>query len=426
MYSTLRPIFSLLLGLFFLIVGHGLQLTLIPLRAEAEGWSALQIGALGSGYYIGFVVGCIVTPYLILSTGHVRAFMVLAALISVAMISHSLWIAFLPWFVLRLLLGAALAGLYMVIESWLNDRASNQNRGLIMSIYIMVNYAALATGQWLVTRYSPMQFDLFAIATIAMALSVVPLALTRQQQPSPVALVRFRPVALYKSSPVGLVGVFGSGLANGAYWSLGAVAAVGHGLSPSDAALFLTIATAAGAIGQWPVGRLSDRIDRRLVLAGLLAGAVVFGLLLALLPVPGRGWFVLAIFYGFCIAPTYSIAAAHAYDHASPGTMVEAAAGLFMASAIGSIIGPLVASALMTHLGAPTLFLYTAIVHAALLTYIAYRLRMRGSPAGTMKTDFNRGAAVPGGGAIAPEPLDPDHPDVATPAGAGAQPTVVP
>ena len=371
-------------------------------------------------------MGCIVTPYLILSTGHVRAFMVLAALISVAMISHSLWIAFLPWFVLRLLLGAALAGLYMVIESWLNDRASNQNRGLIMSIYIMVNYAALATGQWLVTRYSPMQFDLFAIATIAMALSVVPLALTRQQQPSPVALVRFRPVALYKSSPVGLVGVFGSGLANGAYWSLGAVAAVGHGLSPSDAALFLTIATAAGAIGQWPVGRLSDRIDRRLVLAGLLAGAVVFGLLLALLPVPGRGWFVLAIFYGFCIAPTYSIAAAHAYDHASPGTMVEAAAGLFMASAIGSIIGPLVASALMTHLGAPTLFLYTAIVHAALLTYIAYRLRMRGSPAGTMKTDFNRGAAVPGGGAIAPEPLDPDHPDVATPAGAGAQPTVVP
>jgi MFS family permease len=179
--------------------------------------------------------------------------------------------------------------------------------------------------------------------------------------------------------------------------------------------LFLTIATAAGAIGQWPVGRLSDRLDRRLVLAGLLAGAIVFGLLLALLPVPGRGWFVLAIFYGFAIAPTYSIAAAHAYDHAAPGTMVEAAAGLFVASAIGSIIGPLIASALMAHLGAPMLFFYTAIVHACLLAYVAYRLRMRSAPSETVKTEFNRGAAVPGGSAIAPEPLDPDHPDVATP-----------
>jgi MFS family permease len=193
------------------------------------------------------------------------------------------------------------------------------------------------------------------------------------------------------------------------------VAAVGHGLTPADAALFLTIATAAGAIGQWPVGRLSDRIDRRQVLAGLLAGAIVFGLLLALLPVPGRGWFILAIFYGFSIAPTYSIAAAHAYDHAAPGTMVEAAAGLFVVNAIGSIIGPLVASALMAPLGAPMLFLYTAIVHTALLAYIAYRLKMRAAPAEAAKTEFNRSAAVPGGGVIAPEPLDPDHPDVATP-----------
>jgi MFS family permease len=261
-----------------------------------------------------------------------------------------------------------------------------------------------------------MEFTLFAIATIMMALSVLPLALTRQQQPAPVALVRFRPLALYRASPVGLVGVFASGLANGAYWSLGAVAAVGHGLSPSDAALFLTIATAAGALGQWPVGRLSDRIDRRLVLAGLLASAAVFGLLLAFLPLPGRGWFILAIFFGFSIAPTYSIAAAHAYDHAAPGSMVEAAAGLFVASAVGSIIGPLVASVLMTHLGPATLFLYTAVVHAALLGYIAYRLRMRAAPGTDAKTEFKRGAAVPGGGAIAPEPLDPAHPDVATPA----------
>jgi len=415
MYATLRPIFSLLLGLFFLIVGHGLQQTLIPLRAEAEGWSALQIGALGSAYYIGFVCGCIATPYIILRSGHIRAFMVLAALISIAMIAHSLWIAFVPWFVLRILLGSALAGLYMIIESWLNERASNTNRGLIMSAYIMVNYAALAVGQFLMTLASPLDFTLFAIATIMMALSVLPLALTRQPQPAPVALVRLRLLALYRSSPVGLIGVFAAGLANGAYWSLGAVAAVGHGLTASDAALFMTISTAAGAIAQWPVGRFSDRIDRRLVLAALLAGAVVFGLLLALLPVPGRGWFVLAIFFGFAIAPTYSIAAAHAYDHAAPGTMVEAAAGLFVANAIGSIAGPLIASATMQRLGPQMLFLYTAIVHVLLLAYITYRLKIAAPVEAATKKDFAQGAAVPGGAAIAPEPLDRAHPDVATP-----------
>ena len=415
MYSTLRPIFSLLLGLFFLIVGHGLQLTLIPLRAEAEGWSAFQIGAIGSAYYVGFVAGCIGGPYLILRAGHIRAFMALASLLAAAMVAHPLWVAFAPWIVLRIVLGAALAGLYMIIESWLNDRASNENRGLIMSLYIMVNYGALAVGQFLVTRYSPMEFSLFAIATVAIALASVPLALTRQAQPAPVALVRFRPLALYRASPVGLIGVCASGLANGAYWSLGAVAAVGHGLTSRDAALFMTIATAAGALGQWPVGRLSDRIDRRLVLAALLAGAVVFGLILALLPLPGKAWFVLAAFYGFSVAPIYSIAAAHAYDYAAKGTMVETAAGLFIASASGSIIGPLIASTMMEHFGAPTLFLYTATVYAALIAYIVVRLRQRPADAAITKTEFDQGAAVPGGGAIAPEPLDPNHPDVATP-----------
>ena len=422
MYATLRPIFSLLLGLFFLIVGHGLQQTLIPLRAEAEGWSAFQIGALGSAYYIGFVGGCIATPFVILRSGHIRAFMVLAALLAIAMIAHTLWVAFAPWFILRVLLGASLAGLYMIIESWLNDRASNTNRGFIMSAYIMVNYAALAVGQFLMTLASPLDFTLFAVATIMMALSVLPLALTRQPQPAPVALVRFRLLALYRSSPVGLIGVFAAGLANGAYWSLGAVSAVGHGLSASDAALFMTISTAAGAVAQWPVGRFSDRIDRRLVLAALLAGAIVSGLLLAFLPLPGRGWFVLAVLYGFAIAPTYSIAAAHAYDHAQRGSMVEAAAGLFFANAIGSIAGPLIASTMMQHFGPQMLFFYTAIVHVLLLAYITYRLRIAAPAEAASKKDFAQSAAVPGGAAIAPEPLDPAHPDVATPSAAVEHP----
>jgi MFS family permease len=414
MSATLRPIFSLLLGLFFLIVGHGLQLTLVPLRAEAEGWSAFQIGAIGSAYYVGFLAGCLGTPYLILRSGHIRAFMVLASTIAAAMVAHPLWVAFVPWLVLRLIIGAALAGLYMIIESWLNDRASNENRGLIMSIYIMVNYAALALGQFLVTQASPTSFTLFAVATMAMAIASIPLALTRQQQPAPVALVRFRPQLVYRAAPVGLIGVFGSGLANGAYWSLGAVAAVAHGMSTSDAALFLTIATIAGTFAQWPVGRFSDRMDRRYVLVALLAIAVVFGLVLAFVPLSTFGWYLAAIPYGFAIAPVYSIAAAHAYDRVPKGTMVETAASLFIASATGSIVGPLVAAAMMQHLGGSILFLYTATIYAILGTYVVFRLQRR-PPEQAPKTDFDRGAAVPGGSTIAPEPLDPNDPNVATP-----------
>ncbi|HVY19895.1 MAG TPA: MFS transporter [Bauldia sp.] len=415
MYPTLRPIFSLLLGLFFLIVGHGLQLTLVPLRAEAEGWSAFQIGAIGSAYYVGFLAGCVGTPYLILRAGHIRAFMALASAIAAAIVAHPLWVAFVPWIVLRLIVGASLAGLYMIIESWLNERASNENRGLIMSIYIMVNYGALAVGQFMVTQAPPTAFTLFALATVSMALASIPLALTRQQQPAPVALVRFRPQVVYRAAPVGLVGVFGSGLANGAYWSLGAVAAVAHGMSTSNAALFLTIATLSGTFAQWPVGRLSDRMDRRYVLVALLGGAIVFGLVLALVPLTALGWYIVAVPYGFAIAPIYSISAAHAYDRVPKGTMVETAASLFIASAIGSIVGPLIASTMMQHLGGATLFLYTAVIYAALAAYVVIRLQQRPRQQDDPKTDFQRSAAVPGGGTIAPEPLDPNDPNVATP-----------
>src|SRR5665213_1064691 len=284
MQSTLRPLFSILLGLLFLIVGHGMQLTLIPLRAEALGWSKFEIGAVGSAYYVGYVLGCFVSPYLIRRAGHIRAFTVLSAAVTAAMLAHALWVSFVPWIVFRLLLGGSLAGLYMILESWVNDRASNANRGFVMSSYIMVNYAALAIGQFMVTLAAPNAFTLFAISAMAMSLSAIPLALTSQAQPAPVATVNFRPWKLYRSSPVGLIGASVAGIATGAFWSLGAVAAVGVGLSARDAAIFMGIFTVTGAAAQWPIGRVSDMIDRRIVLIGILAGAAIVGVLLAVLP----------------------------------------------------------------------------------------------------------------------------------------------
>jgi len=422
MKSTLAPVASLLLGVGFLISGHGLQLTLIPLRAAADGWTEFQIGAVGSAYYIGFVAGCFGAPFVILRAGHIRAFTAMVSLTAATMAAHPLWVAFLPWFVFRLIIGASLAGLYMIIESWLNDRATNATRGLIMSAYIVVNFVAITIGQLTVTLYPPTEFSLFAIATMAIAIATIPVALTRSAQPAPITLVRFRPAALYRSSPVGVVGVTLIGVANGSFWSLGAVSVVGAGLTAAEAAIFMSIATAGGALMQWPVGRLSDRVDRRIVLMSLLAAAALVGLALAFLPLPHGGLLFLALLFGMATLPTYSIAAAHAYDHAAPGTYVETAAGILLTNASGAIVGPLLAATLMEQAGTSTLFLFTAIAQTSLAVFAFTRLAKRAAPATADKTEFDLAATAPLGGVMSPEPLDPNDPNVATPPGADATP----
>lgn len=414
MKLTLAPVASLLAGVAFLIVGFGLQLTLVPLRAAAEGWSALQIGALGSAYFIGFIGGCFGTPYLILRAGHIRAFTAMVSLAAATIVAHPLWVEIVPWFVFRVIIGMCLAGLYMIIESWLNDRATNATRGLIMSAYIVVNLAAVTVGQFAVILDAPTGFSLFAIATMATALAAVPVALTRSAQPAPITVVRIRPVELYHSSPVGVVGVTLIGVANGAFWALGTVSALGEGLSPAEAAIFMSVATAGGALMQWPVGRLSDRVDRRLVLVSLLSLAAIIGLILAFIPLPRSGLFVLALLFGMATLPTYSIAAAHTYDR-TPGNHVETAAGILLANAAGSIVGPLLASPLMEGVGSSKLFLFIAFVQACLVIFAATRMGVQPATATADKTEFDFAATAAVGTVVSPELPDIDDPLVVAP-----------
>jgi MFS family permease len=400
MKSTLAPVASLLTGVLFLIIGHGLQLTVVPLRAEAEGWSGYEIGAIGSAYYVGFVAGCFWAPFVIRRSGHIRAFTAFVAMTTASLLAHTLFVAFIPWVILRLVIGASLAGLYMIIESWLNDRATNQTRGLIMSAYIFLNFVAITIGQMTVTLFPPTEFTLFAMAAMAMVIAAIPVAMTRASEPAPVKIVRFRPLALYRASPVGIVGVTMIGVANGSFWALAAVAGVGAGLTAAEAAIFMSIATTAGALMQWPVGRLSDRIDRRIVLIALLCLAATWGLITAFVPLSRNGLFVMAFLYGMSAMPTYSIAAAHAYDHAAPGTFVEVAAGVLLANASGAIIGPILASSLMEETSSVKLFLFTALVQGSLAAFALLRLMMRASPA--EKTGFDLAASAPTGVAVPP------------------------
>ncbi len=409
MRQNLRPIASLLLAVALLLIGNGLQFTLLPLRGSAEGFGALALGVIASSYFVGFVAGCWLAPRIIAQAGHIRAFAAMVAVASAVAVAYALAPEPVAWTVFRLVTGFCLAGFYLVVESWLNDRATNETRGLIMSAYIVVNFAALTAGQLMVMLYPIGEGGGFMLAAMLISLAIVPVALTRSAQPAPVSVVSFQPGRLYAAAPVALVASFMIGVANGAFWGLGALSVSGRGLDVSQVAWFMSIAVLAGALAQWPLGRLSDRVDRRLVLLALLAAAAASGLALWLVPASGGTLLLLGFLFGALALPTYSLAAAHGYDRTPASDVVGTAATILLVNGLGSAIGPFAASAVMAALGPGALFLFTAVAQALLAAYVFYRTRVMAPP--PEKTGFDLATTAPVGTVVAVDPQDVPPPD---------------
>ncbi|WP_237155057.1 MFS transporter [Oryzibacter oryziterrae] len=415
MIKTFTPIASLLLGLSFLLCGSGLQGTLVPLRGQAEGFSALMLGLIGSSYYLGFVLGCLASPRLILRAGHIRAYATLVALASSVTLIHPMIIDPYVWTAARTVIGFCLAGMYIIVESWLNDRATNTTRGLIMSAYIIVNYATQTIGQMMVTLAPVTSFNLFAASSMLLSFGIIPVALTTSAQPAPVAIVQFRPIRLFRVAPVGLMGSFAIGVANSGLWSLGTVFATGQGLDANGAAIFMSAIVVGGALTQWPVGKLSDRFDRRVVLAAVMTVATAVALVLAFAPLGYKALLWVGFIYG-CVGLTgYSVAAAHAYDRADKSALVEMATGVLLANGVGSVIGPLVASAMMDRFGPGALFLHMVIVQLLLIAFIVYRLKTRSATLPDDKSGFDVYSTAPMGGPITPKTSAKDDPRLRRP-----------
>jgi MFS family permease len=415
MRENLRPIASILLGVAFLLAGNGLQFTLLPLRGHADGFSSLDIGAIGSAYYAGFVCGCLLAPYIILRAGHIRAFAALVAVAVTVGLAYPLANAVWPWIVFRLVNGFCIAGFYLVIESWLNDRATNETRGFIMSSYVMVIYAAFTAGQMMVTLFPIKGAQDFMLAAMLASLAIVPVALTRSAQPAAITMVTFRPWQVYRAVPVGLVASFAIGAVNGAFFGLGPVSAARTGLNTTEVAIFMSAATLAGAAAQWPAGRMSDRIDRRRVLLVLLIGASISGLVLWLFATNGTQLVGFGFVYGALALPGYALASAHAYDKTDLADMVPTAATVLLANAVGATIGPLLAPPVMDELGPRSLFLFTAAVELALAVYVFYRIKVQPSLAPPEKTEFDLATTAPVGAVLTTEELDPEDPLVVVP-----------
>jgi MFS family permease len=257
----------------------------------------------------------------------------------------------------------------------------------------MVNLTVITLGQLMITLYDPAAFPLFALASILVSLAAVPVALTTSPPPAPLARVRLRPLRLYRLSPVGFLGCLAVGLANGPFWTLAPVFALESGLDLIGVALFMSVPVLAGAVAQWPFGRLSDSIDRRLVIAVVFLLGTAAGVALV---VAGHVWpqglLYAAGAFGAAAFPVYAVCVAHANDFAAADEFVETSSGLLLANGIGSAVGPLLASAAMQQVGPAGLFGFTAAVHLAMAAFTLYRMRRRAAVPTAEKPHF---VAVP-------------------------------
>ncbi|ABS64833.1 major facilitator superfamily MFS_1 [Parvibaculum lavamentivorans DS-1] len=394
MPRTLAPVFSLLLATAILLIGNGLLGTLIPIRAGIDGFAITTVGVIGSVYFAGFLVGCMATPHVVHRAGHIRSFAAFCGLASVAPLIHALSSDPFIWGLMRILTGFCFAGLYMVIESWLNEQSTNETRGRFFSTYVIVNLSALTVGQFMLNAADPGGFALFAVCSILTSLALVPVALTTSVQPMPIQSTRIDVWKLYALSPVGLIGSFVVGLTNAPFWTLAPLYASESGLDMSGISLFMAAAIIGGAIAQWPIGRLSDQMDRRRVIVVVSIGAALGEIALV---IAGSGGSVTAVMlagflFGVFGLTLYSVCVAHMNDHGQSESFVAISGGLLIVFSIGSIIGPTVASIGVSTFGIASIFLVTATVHLLFAAYTGYRITSAPALTGEQRSDF---VAVP-------------------------------
>jgi MFS family permease len=366
----------LLLGMGLLMLGAGLQGTLIGLRATLDGFPPLIVGIVMSCYYVGYIGGSVGTPRLVARVGHIRVFAALTAVASVTILLQAVLVTPTTWSVLRALSGFCFAGIYVVAESWLNDRASNANRGALLALYMVVIYVGLGAGQFLLNVADPAGPLLFVLISVLISLAVVPMSLSVQRAPEFSIPRKIAFKELLHASPLGVVGVFVSGVVTGSVFSMGPVYGQTIGLDTRDISVFMAVGILAAVCTQWPIGRWSDRVDRRnLLIAVCLLGvfAALGGALLATESKPLL--FMSAAVFGGMALTIYSLSLSHINDHLSADQIVSASASVILLNGAGSIAGPLIVALTMQQFGSSFYFYSLAAMVTALMGYGLWRKR---------------------------------------------------
>jgi MFS family permease len=387
--TIVRSVLVLFVAVFLMMAASGPLTTTISLRLEAARVPSVVIGVVMAGYYSGLTLGSLVAHRVIRRAGHIRTFAAFASILSGTSLLYALRLDPLLWSMLRLAEGFCMAGIFVCIESWLNDSATAETRGNVMALYMASLYSGQASGQLLLNVEDPSGYLLFIIISITLSLAVVPVALTRMA-PAPlpeIAALSFR--RLYRASPLGIVGTVASGLILGSLFSLGPVFARAVGLDVSETALFMSTVIFGGVLLQWPVGRLSDVFDRRLVIVSVLLAIILISGSMTV--VAGRGGAVLfaaAVAFGGASFALYPLCVAQTNDHLARVDRIAGSGGLILAYSVGAILGPLAASSTMNFAGAASLFIFTALVGTLALLFCLWRMTARPSVAADIRAPY--------------------------------------
>lgn len=382
--TGLRPLIPLLAAAGVLLAGNGMQGTLIALRAKIEGFSTVDVGIIGATYFAGFLVACVLSPRLLQAVGHIRVFAALSAITAIGTLCLALVVDPIAWAVLRFVMGFCFSGLFTTIESWLNASAEPGSRARLLSLYRVIDLASVTGAQFLIPAFGAGGSAIFSVMAILFCLSLVPVSLSDRTNPEAPEDFSFDLKALWILSPLACMSCFSIGLTNSAFRLISPLYARDIGLDDAGVALFISAGIAGGVLLQFPLGWLSDRINRRSAIAIATAGAVAAGLFLSLVARTDAQLNMIGIFmFGAFAMPIYSLSAAHANAQAGKSQYVLVAAGLMFFFSSGAVIGPLAASLVMQAYGTAALFAYTSAIHGALLVYTALR-QVRGPALGAV------------------------------------------
>ena len=388
MLTSLLSIATLMLSTLMMMIGFGLMNYMVPIRSIAEGWSTMTISLIATSYTFGFTLSCIVTPKLVLRVGHVRVFGALTTLLTLAILMCALVVDWRAWLVFRWFAGFAMAGSYLIIESWLNERVNNANRGALFSVYMITSLTGSIAGQYLVPLGDPSGSDLFILCAVIFSLALFPTALSTAQSPTPIAQARFDVWKLYRRSPVAFIGSLLSGAACGTWIALGGVYSQNVGMTTAEGATLLAAVLAGGAIAQMPIGKISDMVDRRLVMIVCgIVGVISCGIMAMFDASNLTALYIAGFFVGTVIYPTYAINVAHANDLAEPQEYVTISSAIMVLYGLGTITGPIIGGALMQQTGAGGLPWFLAANFAAYALYAGWRITRR-APDDSGKSDF--------------------------------------
>lgn len=346
MIHSVWAIGSLLLSVGLLLFGHGIHLTLLPLVAEARGWSAGTNAMTTSAYFLGFGAGCLIVPRWLLRIGHIRVFGVLVAVATASLLALILAPSTWQWLALRFVYGIAISGIYLTVESWLNAETQARFRGAVLAVYAFVTLIAMFGAQLLLQGIRYEAGSLLTLAAICLSLAALPIGLTRRQAPRVVASPHFRVDALLNVANLPAVA---AGTLAGTFWALAPVYTARLGFDSQETARFMAAVVGGGMLAVYPLGWLSDKLGRAQVLAGLgFAGLLAT---LVYLIVAGRGEAPVMLYglaFGALTMPLYALCVALANDNASGHDFVEIGSIMIMANALGMVIGPLAAGALLS------------------------------------------------------------------------------